>query len=144
MPWRPAVHAIAQLAIPTVHAETLPVNTELAPPAALPQGSCSTASAPPGQHGIMICWTASASSTVTGYNVYSATTSGGPYTKQTSAPVPTGTNTFFFPTPNLGGVKEFIVVRSTDGVTESVNSNEISATAIGNPLPPTAVQAVSI
>jgi hypothetical protein len=79
---------------------------------------------------------------VTGYNVYSATVAGGPYTKLNAAPV-TG-NTFFFTTANQGGVKEFIVVRSFDGTAESVNSAEISVTAIGNPLPPTAVQAVSV
>lgn len=137
-PWR--------ILIPTVHAQrivssTLPVNLELAPPVPLPQGSC-TSQAPAGTHGITVCWTASASSTVTGYNVYTATTAGGPYTKVNATPV-AGTS-FFFATANQGGVKEFIVVRSFDGTAESVNSTEISATAVGNPLPPTGVQAVSV
>jgi hypothetical protein len=134
-PWR--------LLVPAVHAQNVkfPVNMALAPPVPIPQGAC-VSQAPAGQHGITICWTASVSVTVTGYNVYTSTSAGGPYTKQNAAPV-VGTS-FFFSTANLGGVKEFIVVRSFDGVTESVNSTEVSGTAIGNPLPPTAVQVVSV
>lgn len=138
--------------IPTVHAQnmdprtapfivTLPSNALLAPPTPLPQGSCPS-QAPAGTHGITICWNASASSTVTGYNVYTSTTAGGPYTKINAALVP-GTS-FFFSTANLGGVKEFIVLRSFDGIAESPNSTEISTTAIGNPPAPTGVQGVSV
>lgn len=116
-----------------------PINPALAPPAALPQGSC-VSQAPAGTHGITICWAASISSTVTGYNVYVSTTAGGPYTKQNSALV-SGTS-YFYATPNIGGVKQFMVIRSFDNTAESANSNEVSAVPLGNPLPPTAVQAV--
>jgi hypothetical protein len=141
LPWR--------LLVPTVHAQTqlisrgdsIPINFALAPPAVAPQATC-VSQAPAGTHGTTVCWTASASATVTGYNVYVATTAGGPYTKQNAAPI-AGTS-FFFSTANAGGVKDFIVVRSFDGTAESGNSNEISTTTIGNPLPPTAVQAVSV
>jgi hypothetical protein len=136
-PWR--------LLIPTVHAQHMvaefPMNPALAPPTPLPQGSC-VSQAPAGTHGITVCWTASASTTVTGYNVYVGTATGGPYTKQNTAPV-TGT-TFFFSTGTNGGIKDFIVVRSFDGTAESANSSEISVTAVGNPFPPTGVQAVSV
>ena len=137
LPWR--------VLVPTLHAQritaaVLPVNAALAPPTPLPQGSC-VSQAPAGTHGITVCWIASVSTTVTGYNVYTGTTTGGPYTKQNAAPV-TGTS-FFYSTANSGGVKEFIVVRSFDGTAESANSAEVSLTAIGNPLPPTAVQAVA-
>lgn len=40
----------------------------------------------PASYSVLLSWTASTSS-VTGYNVYSSTTSGGPYTKLTSTPV---------------------------------------------------------
>jgi len=139
------------LLVPTVHAQTTAphiapfytnsLDVALAPPTPLPQGSC-VSQAPAGQHGITVCWVASASTTVTGYNVYTATTAGGPYTRQ-NATLVAGTS-FFFSTASLGGVKEFIVVRSFDGTTESVNSTEISSTAIGNPLPPTQVVATSV
>ena len=122
-----------------VMASDYPTNPALAPPVPLPQGSC-VSQAPTGTHGITVCWTASIS-TVTGYNVYVSTTTGGPYTKQNTALV-SGTS-FFYATPNLGGVKQFVVVRSFDGTSESVNSTEISVTALGNPQPPTGVQAVA-
>lgn len=140
-PWRVLVPVHAQGIHAAPFTMEFPVNPALAPPVPLPQGSC-VSQAPAGTHGITVCWTASPSSTVTGYNVYSATTAGGPYQKLNATPV-AGTS-FFFATANQGGVKEFIVVRSFDGTAESSNSSEISATAVGNPLPPTGVQAVSV
>jgi hypothetical protein len=137
----PTVHA--QNAVPSkVHAIEFPVNLALAPPTPTPQTSCASTITPPaGTHGIGLCWVASISPQVTGYNVYSSTTSGGPYTKINTSPV-TGT-TFFFPTASLGGVTEYFVVRSFDGTAESVNSTEtVGVTALGNPPPPTAPQAV--
>lgn len=118
----------------------MPVNLALAPPTPIPQASC-ISQAPAGTHGITVCWTASTSSTVTGYFVLAGTATGGPYTALNTTPA-TGT-TFFYATPNLGGVKQFIVIQSYDGTARSVNSAEISVTAIGNPLPPTAPQAVA-
>ena len=42
----------------------------------------------------VLTWSQSSSTGVTGYNVYRGTTSGGPYTKITTTPVPFGTNSF--------------------------------------------------
>lgn len=95
-----------------------------------------------GIHGITVAWNPPAGFTGLNYNVYSATAAGGPYSKQTAAPV-SATN-FFFATPNSNGVKFYFVVRSVDTLgAESVNSNEINATAIGNPGPPAGVTAVA-
>lgn len=130
-------------AVRPLHAHDAPalrVNYELAPPAPLPQSSCAPAN-PAGTHGITLCWTASVSTTVVGYNLYVGTTAGGPYTK-VNATLITGT-TSFFPTGSLGGVKEFFVARSFDGTAESVNSGEFSTTGIGNPPPPAALQGVA-
>jgi len=142
-PWRlliPAAHAQARAPHTVPFIVELPINPALAPPMPVPQSSC-VSQAPSGTHGITVCWTASTSTTVTGYNVYAGTATGGPYTKQNAALV-SGTS-FFYATPNLGGVKQFIVLRSFDGTAESVNSTEISVTALGNPLPPTAPAAVA-
>ena len=40
----------------------------------------------PAKHGITLTWNTDSGATV-GYNVYSSTTSGGPYTKLTAAPI---------------------------------------------------------
>lgn len=161
LPW--ALKTASAWAFPTVHAavkiapanrtgvalaqfasvldlEDLPINLALAPPTPIPQASC-ISQAPAGTHGITVCWTASVSSTVTGYFVLAGTVTGGPYTAINTTPA-TGTS-FFYPTPNLGGVKQFIVIESYDGTARSVNSAEVSVTAIGNPLPPTAPAAVA-
>ena len=47
-------------------------------------GTCVTGVTP---HSVTLTWVASTSSNVTGYNIYRATTSGGPYTKLNSSPV---------------------------------------------------------
>jgi fibronectin type 3 domain-containing protein len=39
------------------------------------------------QHTVSLRWTGSTSTNVAGYNIYRATTSGGPYTKVNSAPI---------------------------------------------------------
>ena len=76
-------------------------------------------------HSVTLNWTAS-TSTVSGYNVYRSTVSGGPYTKLNSSPIATTT---FVDTTVQSGQTYFYVVTSVDssGV-ESVNSNEVSAT----------------
>jgi hypothetical protein len=80
--------------------------------------------APPVVHSISLSWTAS-SSTVVGYNIYSATQSGGPYTKMNSSPSASLT---YSDTNVVSGDTYFLVATSVDssGV-ESANSNEATA-----------------
>jgi Abnormal spindle-like microcephaly-assoc'd, ASPM-SPD-2-Hydin/Immunoglobulin I-set domain len=76
-------------------------------------------------HSAMLGWTAS-TSTVSGYNVYRGTVSGGPYTKINSALVTTTTNT---DSTVLSGLTYFYVVTALDSNNvESAYSNEVSAT----------------
>jgi hypothetical protein len=76
------------------------------------------------QHSVAITWAAS-SSTVSGYNVYRSTTSGGTYTKLNSAPVTTLTYT---DSTVSSGITYFYVVTdvASDG-TESAFSNQATA-----------------
>ena len=70
-------------------------------------------------------WTASTSSNVTGYNVYRATRSGGPYTKLTSAPV---AGTSYTDVTVQGGQTYYYVTTAVDsGNNESVYSNQVTA-----------------
>ena len=75
-------------------------------------------------HSVAITWTAS-TSVVTGYNVYSSTVSGGPYSKLNSSPV---AGTSYTDTTVQASQTYFYVVTSVDsnGV-ESVFSTEVSA-----------------
>ena len=75
-------------------------------------------------HSVDLIWTASAS-TVSGYNGYRSTVSGGPYTKVNSSPVAATT---FTDTTVQASQTYFFVVTSVDssGV-ESANSTEVSA-----------------
>lgn len=88
-----------------------------------------------------LTWTASTSSGVT-YNVYRGIAAGGAKGKLNVAPV---TVTTYRDTTATFGVQDFYTVtalRTSDSV-ESVQSNEVSATAIqGSPAPPTSVNAV--
>ena len=74
-------------------------------------------------HSVTLTWNAS-TDTVTGYNVYRATVSGGPYTLLTATPVSALT---FTDTAVAVGQTLFYVVRATVGGIESVNSNEANA-----------------
>ena len=72
-----------------------------------------------------ISWTAS-TSTVTGYNTYSSTVSGGPYTKLNSSE---DTSTSYTDSTVQAGKTYFYVVTSVDSSNvESAYSSEISAT----------------
>jgi len=75
-------------------------------------------------HSVVITWTAS-TSVVTGYNIYSATASGGPYSKLNSSPV---AGTSYTDTTVQASQTYFYVVTSVDsnGV-ESAFSSEVSA-----------------
>ncbi|HEV2522351.1 MAG TPA: choice-of-anchor D domain-containing protein [Candidatus Acidoferrales bacterium] len=76
-------------------------------------------------HSVALSWTASTSS-VMGYNTYSSKTSGGPYTKLTSAPVSAMTYT---DTTVQAGLTYYYVVTSVDSSNmESAYSSEVGAT----------------
>jgi len=75
---------------------------------------------------VSLTWTASASTTVVGYNVYRGATLGGPYTKMNSAVVMATAFTDISVAP---GTTYYYIVRGVDpGNLESINSNEVPAT----------------
>jgi HYDIN/CFA65/VesB-like, Ig-like domain/Abnormal spindle-like microcephaly-assoc'd, ASPM-SPD-2-Hydin len=76
-------------------------------------------------YSVLLSWSASASSGVTGYNVYRGTTSGGPYSKVDSSPVSGLTYT---DTTVTAGVEYYYVVTSlSSGGSESGDSTQVSA-----------------
>jgi fibronectin type 3 domain-containing protein len=87
-----------------------------------------------------LTWTASASTTVVGYNVYRGTTSGGPYTKVNSVIV--AAPAFTDMSVNPGTTYYYVVTAVDPGNLESVKSNEVSATT--PPLPPTALAVTNV
>ena len=103
------------------------------------------ASAQATQHAVTTSWTAPAvvggSGTLASYKIYRGTASGGPYINIGTV---TAANTTFKDTTGVNATKYFYVVTSVDTASsESVFSGEASATAIGNPNPPSAVTATS-
>jgi hypothetical protein len=75
-------------------------------------------------HSASLSWIASTSSVI-GYNCYSSTVSGGPYTKLTAAPV---TTTSFTDTTVQSGRTYYYVVTSVNSAgLESVSSSQVSA-----------------
>jgi len=76
-------------------------------------------------HSVTLTWTAS-TSTVSGYNVYRSTVSGGPYTKLNSTLVAATTYT---DTTVQSGQTYFYVATAVDSsAVESADSTEVSAT----------------
>jgi len=89
---------------------------------------------------VSLTWTASASTTVVGYNVYRGTTSGGPYTKVNLAIVAAPA---FTDMSVASGTTYYYVVTAVDpGNLESINSNEVSATT--PPQPPTSLAVTNV
>lgn len=76
-------------------------------------------------HSASLNWTASTSSNVTGYNVYRATQSGGPYTKLTSSPV-AGTS-YTDVTVQAGQTYYYVTTAVDSSSNESVYSNQATA-----------------
>jgi hypothetical protein len=79
----------------------------------------------PVSHSVTLTWTAS-TSTVTGYNVYRSTVSGGPYTKLNSSP--TAATTYADTTVQSGQTYFYVVTSVDSSNVESANSAEVSAT----------------
>lgn len=99
---------------------------------------------PQTQHSVRIAWTyTQGSDLATGFNVYRATTTGGPYTKQTAMPIPLATLNYS-DTTGVGGIKYFYVVTAVDASgSESAFSSEASASFLGNPVAPAGVTATA-
>jgi fibronectin type 3 domain-containing protein len=92
------------------------------------------------QHNVVLAWTASTTSGVT-YNVYRGTVSGGPYTKLNSSPI---SNLTYTDTTGTGGTAYFYVATAVDANGfESVFSNQVSATFLASPAPPTGLTATA-
>ena len=83
-----------------------------------------TGTAAAAQHTVELSWSAS-TSTVTGYNVYRGTQSGGPYVKTNSTPQP-GT-TYADSTVQSGTTYFYVVTSVDDNGVESAYSNEAAA-----------------
>ena len=81
-----------------------------------------------GTHDVILSWTASTTPGVVGYDVYRGTTSGGPYpTELNSTPV-NGT-TYTDATVQAGQTYYYVVTAvASDDVTQSADSNQVSAT----------------
>jgi len=76
-------------------------------------------------HSVALTWTAS-TSTVVGYNTYSGTASGGPYTKLTSAPV--ASTAYTDTTVQAGQTYYYVVTAVNSSNEESTYSVQVSAT----------------
>lgn len=81
---------------------------------------------------IALGWNASTSATLAQYNIYRSKVSG---SYDLSKPYATANGTSFTDTAASAGVTFFYVVRASDRVSESVNSNESSASALDNLAP---------
>lgn len=95
------------------------------------------------EHSIQLSWTYSQGSDLTlGFNVYRATTTGGPYTKINSVPVAI-TALSFTDTTGVTGTKYFYIVTAVDAAGFETQSSEVSATMLPSPLAPAGVSAVA-
>jgi endonuclease I len=77
---------------------------------------------------VALDWADNSDADLTGYNIYRATTAGGPYTKLNGAPV---TISQYSDTTVANGTTYYYVVRAADCAHESANSAEVSATPMG-------------
>jgi fibronectin type 3 domain-containing protein len=86
-------------------------------------------------HSVTLKWSADPSATG-GFNIYRVTTTGGPYTKIGNVAASALT---YVDTTGTGGTQYFYVVTALDTATppnESVNSMQVSATFLVNPVAP--------
>ena len=93
---------------------------------------------------VRVTWTASSSSGVQEYRVYSSATAGGPYALVATLVDPSAT--VYVDTDLTNDVPYYYVVRAFDGTQESDNSDETSAMAIDNvvPTPPASLIATDV
>ena len=97
--------------------------------------ACAQTAPPPASHSVTLTWTASTSTDVTSYNVYRATTNGGPtYTKIGSATLLTYTDanvssgvTYYYVVTSVAPACPSAVTATTPPCGESVYSNQASA-----------------
>jgi hypothetical protein len=81
-----------------------------------------------GTHDVILTWAASTTPGVVGYNVYRGTTSGGPYPTQLNSTPINGT-TYCDSTVQAGQTYYYVVTAvASNDVTQSADSNEVSAT----------------
>jgi hypothetical protein len=116
----------------TVASVTLPINTHdkilsmvLVTPTAAPTSLAATA---PSSTEVDLTWTAPAGTTVTGYNVYRGTTSGGESLTPVNSTPLAASATSFHDTTVSGGNTYFYVVKAISGSGVSAASTEASAT----------------
>lgn len=77
-------------------------------------------------HSVSLTWIASISSGVTGYNLYRATTAGGPYTKVNSTPV--SASSYTDTNVQAGTTYYYVATAVTSDKTESAYSNQAQLT----------------
>ena len=102
-----------------------PVNKGVAVSGANVTGVNFTDSTASSSHSVDLSWTASVSSTVSGYKVYRSTTSGGPYALLNGAPL---TSTIYSDQSVTAGMTYFYVVAAVNSAgSQSSYSNQVSA-----------------
>jgi len=93
------------------------------------------------KHSVSLSCTQSTSPNIVGNNFYRGTVSGGPYVKLNATPT---TTCAYTDTTGTGGTTYFYVATAVDSSgSESVFSNESSATFLGAPAAPTAFKATA-
>jgi len=85
-------------------------------------GACATGVTP---HSVTMTWVGSISSNVAGYNIYRATTSGGPYTKLNSSPV--SATSYVDGIVQSGQTYSYVVTTIDSSGNESAFSNQAQA-----------------
>lgn len=92
----------------------------------------------PPAHQVLLNWTESTTTGVTGNCIYRGLSSGGPYTQLfcSQMPIATYADSTVAPDPNLG-TTYYYVVTALVGSVESLHSNEVAAVYAPAPSPPT-------
>ena len=104
-------------------------NQDTDPPSA-PAGLSAT----PGNQVVSLNWNDNPEGDVNGYNVYRATVSGGPYTKQNSSLI--SSSNYTDSNVTNGTTYYYVVTAADTSANESDNSTEMSATPYGDTTPP--------
>lgn len=95
------------------------------------------------EHSISLSWTYTQGADIaTGFNIYRAAVTSGPYTKLNAAAVPVASLSFTDSTA-VAGTKYFYIVTAVDAAGFETQSSEVSATMLPSPLAPAGVSAVA-